>query len=362
MTARDRRALDGQALDDDSPVAEGLLRVGHLGGVPPLLREHGVAPAGFLAELGIEPNLLDDPRNQISFDALGPLLAAAARRTGCPHFGLLAGEGIGLDALGIVGRLARCAPDVGTALRTLRDHLGVRDRGAVVTLSSSAGVAVLGYAIYARGSEGGEGSDQIYDAAMAIAVDVLRELCGPRARPSEVLFCHRGPADPRAYRRVFEAPLRFDADRTALVFPARWLGQRPAGADPALHRALEARVRALEVQHAEDLVGGLRRALRTRILDGKVSVGSVADLLAIHRRTLNRRLEALDTSVHDVAEELRFEVARQLVGSTSIPLIEIAGVLGYADASGFTRAFRRWSGCTPSAWRSQRLAAPPDAR
>jgi len=357
MTLRGRRALDARSADDGPPVAEGRLRVDHLGGVPRILREHGVHPAAFFVEHGLDPQFLDDPRSEICFTALGPLLAAAARRTRCPHFGLLATQGIGLGALGIVGRLARSAPDVGTALRSLRDHLAVRDRGAVVTLALNGGSASLGYAIYAEGAEGSEGSDQIYDGAMAIASNLLRELCGPRARPTEVLFSHHRPADPRPWRRVFEAPLHFDADRTALVFPASWLERRAVNADPALHRLLDKRVRELEARAAQDLVGEVRRSLRAQQLGGRLSVGEMARTLAIHRRTLNRRLEALNTSVHDVAEELRFEVARQLVGSTSIPLIEIAGALGYADASGFTRAFRRWSGSTPSAWRSARAGA-----
>ena len=358
MTARGRRAWDACAPDDDGPpVAEGLLRVSHLGAVPRILREHGVRSASFFAELGLEPRLLDDPRNEIRFTALSRLLAAAARRTRCPHFGLLAAQGVGLGALGIVGHLARCAPDVGTALRSLRDHLALRDRGAVVTFTLNGGSASLGYAIYAEGAEGAEGSDQIYDGAMAIASNALRELCGPRARPSQVLFSHRRPADPRPWRRVFEAPLHFDADRTALVFPASWLEWRAVGAEPALHRFLDKRVRELEARAAKDLVGGVRRALRSQLLGERVSVGDTARILSIHRRTLNRRLQALNTSVHDVAEKLRFEVARQLVGSTAIPLIEIAAALGYADASGFTRAFRRWSGSTPSSWRGARERA-----
>ena len=365
MAAGSQPEPDPMGFDDGRPVGEGRLRTDVLGGIPRLLRELGVPPAEFLATLGITPQQLEDPRNEIPFSALGPLLGAAAAWTGCSHFGILLGQRVQLSALGLVGRLAASAPDVGTALRDLCDHMHVRDRGAVVSLASNGGAAALGYALYARGTEGAEGSDEIYDAAMAIGASLLRELCGPGA-PSQVLFCHREPADPRPWRRAFGAPVHFDADRTELVFPASWLARRPPGADPGLHRILEDRIRELESRSADDLVAGLRRALRARLIGGRVSVGDVARMFAIHRRTLNRRMETLQTSVHDVAEELRFEVARQLVGSTAMPLIEIAAALGYADASGFTRAFRRWSGSTPSAWRRHRqgltATAAPGAR
>jgi AraC-like DNA-binding protein len=75
----------------------------------------------------------------------------------------------------------------------------------------------------------------------------------------------------------------------------------------------------------------------------------------MHRRTLNRRLRAQGTTLHRLVEETRFEIARQLVENTRIPLTEVAAILAYADASAFTRAFRRWTGTAPNRWRS----APP---
>jgi AraC-like DNA-binding protein len=71
----------------------------------------------------------------------------------------------------------------------------------------------------------------------------------------------------------------------------------------------------------------------------------------MHRRSLNRRLEARGMSLHRLVEETRFEIAHQLVENTGMLLVEISAALGYADASAFTRAFRRWSGATPTAWR-----------
>jgi AraC-like DNA-binding protein len=82
------------------------------------------------------------------------------------------------------------------------------------------------------------------------------------------------------------------------------------------------------------------------------SADGLADLLAMHRRTLNRRLGAEGTRFRTVVNEVRFEIARQLLADTGLSFGQVAAALDYSEASAFTRAFRRWSGQTPTAWRS----------
>jgi AraC-like DNA-binding protein len=71
----------------------------------------------------------------------------------------------------------------------------------------------------------------------------------------------------------------------------------------------------------------------------------------MHSRTLGRRLDDFGTSFQRLVDESRFEIARQMLEDTSLDVMEIAASLGYARASAFTRAFRRWSGTTPALWR-----------
>jgi AraC-like DNA-binding protein len=92
---------------------------------------------------------------------------------------------------------------------------------------------------------------------------------------------------------------------------------------------------------------------RTQLLTDRCSAAKVAELFAIHRRTLNRRLSADGTAFKVVADEVRFEIARQLLTDTAMPLGQIAAVLEYSEAGAFTRAFRRWAGQTPTAWRAE---------
>lgn len=93
--------------------------------------------------------------------------------------------------------------------------------------------------------------------------------------------------------------------------------------------------------------------LRPLIVSQTCSSEHLASMLSLHPRTLNRRLEEQGTSYREIVGNLRYEVAKQFLLDSNMPLIKISTMLGYADASVFTRAFRRWSGITPSAWREQ---------
>lgn len=331
------------------PIREGEVRVGPLAAIPALLRQHGVDPVEVFADVGLDPVLFEDVDNPVPFETSGRLLAVAAERCGCPHFGLLIGAMSASASLGVVGHLVRHSPDVGAALRNVIVHLHLHDAGAVPTLAIERGVAILGYAVYERGVEG---TYQIYDIAMAIAYNMMREFCGPDWRPKEVLLAHRRPRAVAPYRSFFDAPLRFDSDQTALVFKERWLGVELQGANAHLQVALEAYVGALEERAAQELPHRLRRALRSLLVTGQGSRDEVAKLFSMNRRTLNRRLEACGTSFHALVDEVSHEIACQLLRDTQMPLAQIAATLDYADASAFTRAFRRWAGAAPSDWRA----------
>jgi AraC-like DNA-binding protein len=328
----------------------GYLRVSVFIHLPGLLREMGQDPAPIAAAVGIDLGLFDDPDNTIQFVTASRLLALCVERTRCGHFGLLVGMRSRTSDLGLVGELVENSPDVGAALRNLILHLHLHDRGAVPTLTVKSGVAVFGYAIYQPGVVRAE---QIYDGAMAVAFNIMAALCGPSWRPTEVLLSRSNPSDPVPYRRFFRAPLRFDADQTALVFPASWLERPLEGSDPALRRALEAQVNALEALGNGDVVAQLRRVLRTMLVSGSGSAEQVAQLFSMHRRTLNRRLRAQDTTFHALVQETRFDIARHFLERTQLAIVEIASALDYSDASAFTRAFKRWSGTTPAAWRNK---------
>lgn len=100
-------------------------RIGALATVPALIRNLGVDPAPILASAGLNPDALDLPSNRVPFAALTRFLSEAAARTGCPHFGLLAGRTFHLSDLAALGAIVRNSPTLGLALEefVVRQHL-----------------------------------------------------------------------------------------------------------------------------------------------------------------------------------------------------------------------------------------------
>jgi AraC-like DNA-binding protein len=322
-------------------------RVGGMVVIPQLLREMGVEPSTVLSRAGIDSGTLDDMENRIPYVSMGRLFHECVLATSSPYFGMSVGQKISLSHLGVPGALMRHSATLRAGFQRFLVYQDLDNQGHATFLSESEGIASLSYAIYQRGVEC---IDQIYDAFLATACNVMRELGGPRWTPEEVYFSRTRPADVGVYHRFFRAPCRFDRERTAIFFPAYFL-DRPMPEANA-ERLKETERQAKSIANA-DLVARLRRALRFLLIDGRASGEKAAEHLFLHRRTLSRHLKMEGTTFQQVLDETRFEAARQLLDYTRIPLTEIAPSVGYSESSAFSRAFRRWSGGPPSYKRSR---------
>jgi AraC-like DNA-binding protein len=328
--------------------AESTVRIGATLAIPAILRKLGANPAEVLAEVGFDLKLFDDPDSRIPYAARSRLMCHCAARTGCPHFGLLVGEQGGLQSLGLVGLLVKDSPDVGTALRNLVRFLHLHVRGAVTTLAIDGDVAMFSYETYQMGAEA---TDQVGDGAAAIMFNIMRELCGREWKPVEVRFVHRKPKDVGPFRRFFGVPLYFDAEQYSVVFSAASLNRRLPATDPALRRLLQKEISAIESEHRNDFPEQVRGVLRTALVTGHANASQIATLFSMSSYTLSRRLKSFGVGFQTLVDETRFEIARQMLESSAMEVSAIAALLDYANASAFTRAFRRWSGTTPAQWR-----------
>ena len=347
-------ALPPNAEAQVAAIADGAVRAGPLTGIPQLLRDLGQDPAVVFASADFDPRVLEDPENTVSFTRGGRLLETCVEATACPHFGLLIGQRVGIEGLGLVGMLARNSPTPMHALRNIVLHLHLHDRGAVPILSVDDSEASLGYVIYQPGVRA---TAQIYDISAAVGYNILRALCGPGWRPRSVLLPHARPHDPTPYRRVFGVTPSFDADETALVFAADRLKRPLRGADPALYRKLQDRVDELSAAVYHDLASRVRRIACNLLHCGSGSLESAADVLSMHPRTLDRQLQRSGTSYRLLRDECAQAHASHLLLETDLPVAEIAARLQYASHPAFTRAFRRWTGSTPASWRASRRNA-----
>jgi AraC-like DNA-binding protein len=317
--------------------------------IPAVLERLGVPSGPLLQQLHLHPDDFSDPERSATFEELDRLPGACVRRTGCRHFGLLVGQSIGLESLGIAGRLARNAASVARALADLEDFFILHDSGAVPHAAVRGDLASFSYSIHATGMRN---ADQVYDLALAAMLNIMRQLCGAGWRPDAALLPRGRPANIRPYREALQAPLRFDAMQAALVFPSTWLQRSIPGADPLLHRLLEDRAASDRAQVAPILHNEVRRVIRAQLATGDCCRAAVARKLNLHPRTLVRRLNETGTSYQALLDDMRAQVAKQLLHDTRSPVSRIAVTLGYGDPTVFTRAFRRWTGLSPREFRA----------
>jgi AraC-like DNA-binding protein len=330
------------------PPEAGAIRAGPILVIPDLLREFGVDPQPLFKTVGLPLSSLGDPDMSIPFKQVGELLSACARETACPHFGLLVGQRNGIGSLGLIGFLAQNLPDAGSALREMIRHVSLHDRGATVGLTVSGGTATLRYEIDKASSTGAR---EVSDGALALLRNILLSLCGRGQKPLRVEFRHARPIDARPYQSFFQAPLVFGAAQNALVFSASCLDSVVPQADPKLRQYLADNVDEMTQQIQLDFQEKAFQGILKQVRAGHSSLDGLASQFAMHRRTLNRRLQASGTSFRQMENKARHEIACELLRDTPRSADAIATELGYTSASAFSRAFSKWEGQPPTAWR-----------
>ena len=177
----------------------------------------------------------------------------------------------------------------------------------------------------------------------------------------EVCFGHEAPPYRAQYERTFApARLRFSAAFYGFRLPVSELDRPLAKADPHLHEVLQKHVaRVMSELPSSASFKDRVAALLAELLPNASppSAASVAARLGVSTRTLARRLEAEGVTFYDVLDGLRRRLAIDYVAHTQRPLRDVGAQLGFAHAAAFHRAFRRWTGQTPGAFRRARAPA-----
>jgi AraC-like DNA-binding protein len=330
----------------------GALKIRNLSAAPEVVLALGGDFSQVLATTGLEQNLFSNPDNVISYLTLGRLLRECVSATNCEHFGLLVGMRQSISVLGLAGYVAANSPTVGDALEIIIATLKLSDTGGALRLCGEKGFASLFWTVTEPGVEARE---QIDDAATAIACNVMRQLCGPDWRPTEVCLPRPRPKDPRPYFKFFDAPVRFEADQACVIFDERHLVREIDGRDAALHMILSPLLDK-EISSAKRSVrDDVADILRAQPPGETLTPDRAASALGISPRTLSRRLAAENATFSEIAQLVRFEAAERLL-RTEKSLSEIAEALGYSDATAFIRAFKQFAGTTPARWRRDQRA------
>jgi AraC-like DNA-binding protein len=309
----------------------------------------GADPEALLRPHGLELALLEDPDARLPAEVVADLWRRASQAAGEPELAVLAAVELPRRAYRVLDYLASSAATIGEALGLVSRYflivhdavqlqVGPDGEGGVLRIGRADGVPLPApYVDYALASclyRMGHVSDGPVHAHVSLR------------RPA--------PGDRTGHQQAFGPNLRFEADRDeARLPPALW--RRPTtAADPVLRELLEAHAQGLvERLSGPDSLSDLRAAALEAMRAGRPELSWIARRLDTSSRTLQRRLMASGTSWRELLESLRREAASAWLQDPALSVDDVAVLLGYAEASTFHRAFRRWTGQSPGAWRQK---------
>jgi len=187
-----------------------------------------------------------------------------------------------------------------------------------------------------------------------------------RARPAlkgeflkAVHFTHPEPPYRAEYERIFAAPLTFDADWNAMQVDEAMLNEKvqrlPGYAFGVLSERAEALLKALE--SSKSTRGRVEALLMPILHTGEASMDLIAEKMRLSRQTLFRRLKSEGVTFEQVLDELRHKLATHYLHGQQVSVNETAYLVGFSDPAAFSRAFKRWTGVSPSEARALKVAS-----
>ncbi len=323
------------------------------------VRAHGGDVERLIAELRLPASAETDAEIVMSLAGERALFDAAAAAIGDPFLGVHLATDFELGTFRLVEYLVRSSSTVRDAAARLARYASLLSDAQIVTFRERDGLAAieqrtLGDPLGA-GRHGGE-----FFVVMIVAQG--RAMTDPAFAPRRAWFAHaRPPDESELVNAVGTRDLTFDAGASGIEIDGALLGFPLASRDPALAAVLDQSAeQALGSKSAVTCFADAVRAAIRRAMDGSTpALPTIARALGLSPRTLQRRLRDDRTSFQQLIDAEREQLARDYVRDARMPIGEIAYRLGFAETSPFFRAFRRWTGMTPTAFRGQSLRAPP---
>lgn len=323
-------------------------------------RRRGLDAGPLLVGAGVAPSLLGVRGARVPAESFARLVRDVCAALDDEFLGL-ADESVRPGTFAMMCRTAIHCPDLASALRRAGSFYALFPGAPRARLST----VVTAPAPAARWE---------FSVAMPPRLGPFIELCllgitlrlaswaiGRRLRPSLVELAHPRAASVADHRLVLGEPIRYERPRPALVLAEADL------AAPIVRG--EHDLRALLAGSPAGLLAGLRPPVAIgervrRILDRDVAGGTppaheVAARLNMSPQTLRRHLRAEGVSFREIRDEVLRDAAVSALADRGWSVAEIAEHLGFSEASAFQRAFKRWAGTTPGAYRSERCPPPP---
>lgn len=314
----------------------------------------GLDGSALLNAANLTREQLDDPDRRLAARHADALWEAAFAEARDPHLALHAAVALPFGAYRVVDFLAAHSPTMGDAFKRIASYFALVDVRGVFAVGDGPPATVVMRSATAQALP-----PPAQEYTFAALVTRARTCAGPSWSPDAVELTFPAPANTHEHRRIFACEVRFGRPEARLICsPAAWSAP-VGGADPALLSVLEDHAARLlaELPPSDDLASRVKSAIAEALHRGDVTAATIARRLGTSERTLQRRLKDEGLTLAELLDQTRAAVAKTHLENPHTALAEIAWLLGFSDQSTFTRAFRRWTGVTPGAFRDTRTRA-----
>lgn len=307
-----------------------------------------------LHEAGVDPEWLRDPDARVPASVVHGLWRRAEDVSGDHNFGLRTAMGIRPGSFDVLDYVCRNCASVEDGLALYCRFTPLLHDAIRATVVEEPGVVRLRHVLV----DGTTLPRQYAEFIMGSLIVIARQATGHQIVPQSVHFIHSRPRDVSLHREFFRCPVEFAADSNGFVLQQVDAERPLLDAQPGLLAVLEQHAEHLleKYPRPESFVAHVRAAIVVELRTGSITASAVAKRLGISERTLRRRLDTDETTYQQQLADLRTELAVRYMGEENLSIDEVALLLGFSDRTAFIRAFRRWTGRSPTEFR-QRLAA-----
>lgn len=303
----------------------------------------------FLERIGRSKMDFGNPETRIPRHFAMDLLEEATHLTGDPMFGLHAAAQFEPGDLEVLEYAARSRPTLGEAMDCMARYARLLDDAVEFSTERVGELAFWRFRI----APGAAQPRAVNDFVVATAMEFSRRNTAAYEAPLEVHVVHERPPYAAEYDKVFEAPVVFEAPCNAIVTKASRLDARMLHANPRIASAFENHARQLleGLSRMRGITGRVRQEVMTQLQTGEVSMSETGSRLAMSVATLRRRLEDEGVTFSAVVDDVRKGLSTQYLRDPALSVTEIAFMLGFSNVTAFGRAFKRWTGLSPVAYR-----------
>lgn len=315
----------------------------------------GLNPLDAARHLEMDPALLADPNARVHHRVIQRAWEELPKLTGDSCFGLHAAEMLASAPFDIVDYVSAQAPTMRGAIAGLVRYQRLLHEDIEIDVATEHGETRMQQRLRSVPRT------PRHFAEFVVAIWVLRgrALSGKTIPPRRVFFQHAPPEDLGPHRRIFGAPFEFLHPYNGVTFPADYLDLRLQSSDPALGALLERHADELlaRLPKRDDIKSRLTAYLLRKTAGESPSMDEAAKTLGMSGRTLQRALQAESTTYQQVLDDVRRDVALEHLRDPQRTISEIAFLVGFVEVGAFTRAFKRWTGETPSTYRQRAPAS-----